>query len=263
MGRHMVRSVAARSSGGRRRGGNVVAGAALAAAILGAALPALAETPVVVELFTSQGCSSCPPADAYLGELAARKDVIPLAFHVDYWNYIGWTDPFATKQMTQRQKDYQRTLNQRYVYTPEMVVNGAAHEVGSDRHGIDRLIEAAQKSPPHGPSVELTLTQGGMIRAHIGAGSAAEGAATVWLVKYDRPHKTPVERGEHQGRTLVDYQTVRTFRELGQWKGAPLDLEYASKDADDPGDGGCAILVQRDGAGPIIAAAMVAFPPGS
>src|SRR6516164_10851500 len=144
MGRHMVRSVAARSSGGRRRRENVVAGAALAAAILGAALPALAETPVVVELFTSQGCSSCPPADAYLGELAARKDVIPLAFHVDYWNYIGWADPFATKQMTQRQRDYQRALNQRYVYTPEMVVNGEAHEVGSDRHGIDRLIEAAQ-----------------------------------------------------------------------------------------------------------------------
>src|SRR5215831_6029686 len=84
----------------------------------------------VVELFTSQGCSSCPPADAYLGELAGRSDVIALAFHVDYWNYIGWMDPFSSKHMTQRQKDYQRTLNQRYVYTPEMVVNGTAHEVG-------------------------------------------------------------------------------------------------------------------------------------
>src|SRR5437764_14887033 len=98
----------------------------LVAAVLLAAAPALAgeRSPVVVELFTSQGCSSCPPADDYLADLAKRQDVITLGWHVDYWNYIGWTDPFAAKWATQRQRDYERSLNQRYVYTPEMVVAG-------------------------------------------------------------------------------------------------------------------------------------------
>src|SRR4051812_11073686 len=116
----------------RARGGSLAFSVALALGAVVTLSPAWAGgvSPVVVELFTSQGCSSCPPADEYLGELTRRKDVIPLAFHVDYWNYIGWVDPYATKEMTQRQKDYARALNQRYVYTPEMVVNGAAYEVG-------------------------------------------------------------------------------------------------------------------------------------
>src|SRR5689334_6685490 len=117
----------------------------LFAAALAAAAPAKAAGPVVVELFTSQGCSSCPPADAYLGELAKRTDVLALAFHVDYWNYIGWTDPFAAKWATQRQKDYGNSLAQRYVYTPEIVVGGAAHEVGSNRDAIERLIAAQRR----------------------------------------------------------------------------------------------------------------------
>jgi hypothetical protein len=219
-------------------------------------------SPVVVELFTSQGCSSCPPADEYLGELSGRNDVIPLAFHVDYWNYIGWVDPYATKEMTQRQKDYARTLNQRYVYTPEMVVNGAAHEVGSDRHGVGKLIDAARKTAKEGPSLDVTLGDDGKIHTRVGAGPAA-GAATVWLIKFDRKHTTSVARGENEGRTLADYQVVRSFRELGAWTGAPVEFAYSAKDPDDPGDGGCAVLVQRDGTGPIIAAAMLMFPAGS
>src|SRR5690242_14224748 len=110
-----------------------------------------AGSPVVVELFTSQGCSSCPPADAYLAELAARRDVLALSIHVDYWNYIGWTDPFASREATQRQKEYARNLGQKYVYTPEIVVDGAAHEVGSDREGCERLIAAAKARKPAAP----------------------------------------------------------------------------------------------------------------
>jgi hypothetical protein len=231
----------------------------------GAAAPASAggKSPVVLELFTSQGCSSCPPADEYLGELTARGDVIPLAFHVDYWNYIGWVDPYASKVMTQRQKDYARTLNQRYVYTPEIVVNGSAQEVGSNRHGVEALIEAAKKSPSDGPSIDLTLTDDGKVHARIGAGAPHVAAATVWIVKFDRPHETTVAVGENEGRTLTDYQTVRTFEELATWTGAPLELDYNAKDPEDPGDGGCAVIVQRDGTGPIIAAAMLKFPAGS
>ncbi|HEV8025928.1 MAG TPA: DUF1223 domain-containing protein, partial [Stellaceae bacterium] len=96
--------------------------------------------PVVVELFTSQGCSTCPPADAYLGELASRPGVIALAFHVDYWNYIGWTDPFASKAATDRQRSYAKQLGLRYVYTPQMVINGTMEGVGSGREAITQLI---------------------------------------------------------------------------------------------------------------------------
>jgi hypothetical protein len=229
--------------------------------------PSWAGSPVVVELFTSQGCSSCPPADVYLGELTQRADIIPLAFHVDYWNYIGWTDPFASKQMTHRQKAYSRALGQRYIYTPEMVINGTAQEVGSNRHGVETLIEAARKLPSSGPSISLTREEDGRIRLRVGAAAAKAGAvremATVWLIKFDREHTTTVALGENQGRTLTDYNAVRTLHQLGSWMGEALDIVYDANEPDEPGNGGCAILVQRDGAGPIIAAAMLKFAPGS
>jgi hypothetical protein len=233
-------------------------------ACLAAPSPTRAGSPVVVELFTSQGCSSCPPADEYLGELTMRRDIIPLAFHVDYWNYIGWIDPFASKQMTHRQKAYSRALGQRYIYTPEMVVNGTTQESGANRHGVEALIEAARQAPPSGPSISLTREDDGRIRLRVGAAAAgAKETATIWLVKFDREHTTKVAAGENDGRTLTDYNTVRTLHQLGAWTGEALDIVYAANLPDEPGDGGCAILVQRDGVGPIIAAAMLKFAPGS
>ncbi len=231
------------------------------AALAAAAVPARAAGPVVVELFTSQGCSSCPPADEYLGELNGRDDVIALAYHVDYWNYIGWTDPFAAKWATQRQRDYERSLNQRYVYTPEMVVNGAYHEVGSDRHSVEELIAAAEKAPPAGPPITLTMGDDEVVAVKIGGAATPPAAkATVWLVKFDREHRTAVKRGENEGRTLTDYQVVRTLREIGSWTGAPLEFSV-DLEKSGPGDGGCAILVQgEDGAGPILAARMLRYP---
>jgi hypothetical protein len=233
----------------------------MSVACLAAPLPARAGSPVVVELFTSQGCSSCPPADEYLGEMTARGDIIPLAFHVDYWNYIGWSDPFASKQMTHRQKAYSRTLGQRYIYTPEMVVNGTTQEVGSNRHGVESLIEAARAAPQTGPSISLTREGDGRIRLRIGVG--AQAVATIWMVKFDREHTTSVPVGENQGRTLTDYNAVRTLHQLGSWTGDAIDMLYDANEPDEPGNGGCAILVQRDGTGPIIAAAMLKFAPGS
>jgi len=102
--------------------------------------------PVVVELFTSQGCSSCPPADAFLNDLSRRDDVIALSLHVDYWDYIGWEDPFATPESTNRQRRYAPVLVERSVYTPQMVIDGAAHEVGSKRKAVTRLINSAAKA---------------------------------------------------------------------------------------------------------------------
>jgi hypothetical protein len=214
-------------------------------------------SPVVVELFTSQGCSTCPPADAYLGELASRPGVLALAFHVDYWNYIGWTDPFASKAATDRQRGYAKHLGLRYVYTPQMVINGTTESVGSGREAIAQLIAdaAADKTPRVGVSV--TRGTGGQIVVHIDAGQASE-PATIWLVGFDREHATQVPRGENEGRVLRDYQVVRTLKELGTWSGAALDLTLAEDAA--TGDGGVGVLVQLKGTGRIIGAGCVKTP---
>ena len=232
----------------------------LLAATPGAASPAAAtedQPLVVVELFTSQGCSSCPPADAYLGELARRPGILALAYHVDYWNYIGWSDPFATKFATQRQRDYSRQLNMRYVYTPQMVVNGVTEGVGSERETIGPLIKAAMDEKALRQHVTILREAPGKLVVHVDAGSTTE-PATLWLVGFDREHATPVLRGENEGRTLRDYQTVRSTETIGTWHGEALDLVLT---ADRPaGDGGVAVLLQQGGSGRIIGAALLKPP---
>ena len=233
--------------------------AALLVVVPARGLPAWADDtpPIVVELFTSQGCNSCPPADAYLGELAARPGLLALAFHVDYWNYIGWADPFARAWATARQRAYQKSLNQRFVYTPQMVVNGAAQGIGSDRDAIEALIRAAQAARPavH-PDLALRRRKDGTVLVEIGAGASPAGApADIWLVGYDRPHHTQVLRGENGGQTLTDYQTVRSYRRLGGWPGWSLELVIPPAEASSLGDGGIAVLVQAAGLGPVLAAA--------
>ncbi len=212
---------------------------------------------VVVELFTSQGCSSCPPADTYLGELAAEPNVLALAFHVDYWNYIGWTDPFASKLATQRQRDYARQLSLRYVYTPEIVVNGAAEGVGSERQTIAPLIKAAAADRQPRAAVTLQRDTDGKLVVHVGDAPAHE-PATVWLVGIDRERTTSVTRGENGGQTLKEYQIVRSFKEIGTWRGQALDLTVAGSEA--AGDGNVAVLIQLGGTGRIIGAAALKPP---
>jgi hypothetical protein len=215
--------------------------------------------PVVVELFTSQGCSSCPPADAYLGDLAKRSDVLALGFHVDYWNYIGWADPFAARFASERQRSYAGSLHLQYVYTPQMVVNGISEGTGSDRSKIERLISSAAAQHTQHPSITLTRGADGQITVHIGATPSGESAnAVVWLVSFDRRHSTNVPRGENGGRTLIDYNAVRSLERIGAWTGEPLDLSVAASSA--PGDGGIAALLQQDGTGPILTAARIDLP---
>jgi hypothetical protein len=231
---------------------SLMAGAASSAAMARDDAP-----PVVVELFTSQGCSSCPPADHFLGELAQRSDVLALAFHVDYWNYIGWTDPFASKLATQRQRDYARQLALRYVYTPQMVINGAAEGVGAEPDTIMPLIKAAAADPAPRAVATLSRTGDGRLAVHIDAGSTSE-PASVWLVGFDRVDRTSVLRGENEGRTLTDYHVVRSFREIGTWTGAAVDLDIAANAAS--GDGSVAVLVQLHGTGRIVGAAALKPP---
>lgn len=228
----------------------------LSLALLPASAPAQERPAVVVELFTSQGCNSCPPADVYLGELTRRPELLPLAFHVDYWNYIGWTDPFARPWASARQRAYQKSLNERFVYTPQMVVNGAAEAVGSDRGDIEAALAKAKAHPMPHPSLALERKGDGGLLVHVGAAETKR-SATVWLACFDRQHSTPVPRGENAGSTLTNYHIVRHFESLGTWKGGLVDLavpaaemaEYTARPDQD-----MAVLIQVDGVGPIIAA---------
>ena len=182
-------------------------------AALSAAPAVAAERPVVVvELFTSQGCSSCPPADALLATLADRPEVLPLAFHVDYWNRLGWVDPFSSAWATARQSAYAAQMGSSQVYTPQAVVDGGRDVVGSDRAALDTAIAEARSDP----SVPLTLTASDAA-LQVAVGPAAPADAVLWLVGFDDRHETPVRRGENAGRTLVDRNVVRSLTRLDGW----------------------------------------------
>jgi hypothetical protein len=217
---------------------------------------------VVVELFTSQGCSSCPAADAYLGELAERKDVIALSEHVDYWNYIGWVDRFASEQTTRRQKAYMHSLGAAYVYTPQMVINGASHVVGSDKAAVVHAIEAAREKPGPHLAVSMTTEANGRVHLSIPAGQFSE-PASILLVAFDRQHETDVTAGENTGRSIVNYHVVRGFAEIGRYDGkatsivlGPDNVPKSMSWAD-----GCAVLLQSEGSGAIVGAGMTWLKP--
>ena len=178
--------------------------------------------PVVVELFTSEGCSSCPPADAFLTELARDgTDVLPLAFHITYWDDLGWKDPYAFDAATRRQRQYAGSLADDRVYTPEMVVNGADSFVGSDRAaGLAAIARALRDDRPQVPLKLIRSADGFAISVGAGAGEA-----TILLVGFDPEHRTPIGRGENGGRTLLESNIVRSLNPVGEWKGAPLELQ--------------------------------------
>src|SRR5580693_6684731 len=168
----------------RRRSLLVGAAAAAGATMIGggpgtAHAHSTAEGPWAVELFTSQGCSSCPPSDAYLGGLAKRTDIVALSYHVDYWDYIGWKDPFATRATTDRQRAYARVLKQRYVYTPEMVVDGITHEPGVTRSSIDEMLAAAQHQSPRRATPQLSRIMDGPLTVALGVFKLEGGPADV------------------------------------------------------------------------------------
>jgi hypothetical protein len=216
-------------------------------------VPAIVDdTPVVVELFTSQGCSSCPPADILLGQLSSRHDVLPLAFHVDYWDYIGWRDPFAFPQATDRQYSYGHALGLNMVYTPQMVIDGAQDAVGSNEAAVSKAIEVAASRPKLKLAVWRAVDGG--YKVTIPADPIQKGTATVWIALFDRAHKTPVGRGENAGRTLTEFNVVRELRKIGEWNGAETEIALNLTPESDEYDA-CAILVQLDGNGPIRGAA--------
>jgi len=221
---------------------------ASAAALLAPRAHAGTPRPVVVELFTSQGCSSCPPADRYLSELAdSRADVLPLAFHVTYWNQLGWQDPFSLGIADARQARYVQRFHD-FAYTPELVIDGRAAVVGSRRGAAGAAIDHAKSADATAANVSAAR-HGDGVSVSIGAGSRS---ARVLLVGYDAHHVTPVGRGENAGHTLTESNVVRAFAPIGQWSGAALTLQANTL----PGERLAVLLEAPDGA--IVGAARVA-----
>lgn len=216
------------------------------------------ESPVVVELFTSQGCSSCPPADAHLSELARKPGVLALSMHVDYWNGLGWKDPYSRADVTQRQRDYARGLGGHYVYTPQMVVMGRADAIGTKRAEVARLIARARADMAAAPRIDIRRDGRDKLSVRIGAQSFT-GRATVWLLSFDSRHSTRVAAGENGGRMLDYSNVVRGIRAIGSWTGAAEELTADIAEELSDGYENCAVIVQTSGTGAIVAAASMSM----
>lgn len=212
------------------------------AAVAGPQAQAQSTEPVgVVELFTSQGCNSCPPADAVLGELAKQGNLVALSYHVDYWNYLGWEDTFSSKESTDRQYDYARTLGRKSVYTPQVVINGRDHINGADKRGINKKVSAFDKSG-RGLTVPIEATMDGdKIRINIGEG---QGKADVIVVYFDRENAVDIKRGENGGRKLVYWNSVRDIQTVAMWDGDAVELDLPVHVMSGKGYDGCAVLLQ-------------------
>lgn len=234
-----------------------------ASTLLGAAASAWAGSDTrftVVELFTSQGCSSCPPADAFLAELAERDDIIAVAFHITYWDYIGWEDPFATAWGTERQYSYARVLGRGYPYTPQMVVDGKHDLVGSNRGLVANALVASMAEANARVPVILRREAGDLVVT-----LPARNVSTplhIWLVRYSGPRETKVERGENRGSTLVDTNIAWHMELLGSWSGGAREIRAAIPRADNR-EGGIAVWLQEPGPGAIHGAGRLDFGPNT
>ena len=221
----------------------LVAGAALAWTAAQADAPS---RPLVVELFTAQGCSSCPPADAYLGRLSERPDVLALAFHVDYWDGDGWRDRFELRQGVERQNAYARNFHRASVFTPQFVIDGR-----KDAMDTNSIVQALQE-PRDAVPVTLAVREGQVV---VDVGEKQGGRPSdVLLVAFLRHAVSNVGRGENAGKTLEEFNIVRSIRTLGEWKGATGNYKVSASSL--PSDAtDVAVLVQSRGEGPIVGAA--------
>lgn len=217
-------------------------------AIIAFIRPAQADPRAVVELFTSQGCSSCPPADKVLGELANDPSVVALSMPIDYWDYLGWKDTLADSRFTARQKAYSQVRGDREVYTPQVVVNGSVHVIGSDLPGIENAIHVTSKSDGV-MSVPVSMTQAGT-QITVSVAAAAKAPAVrhgeVWICSVAKAVPIAIGRGENRGRQVTYHNVVRGLLKVGDWNGAPaswtVPLENISRDGVD-----AAVVFLQDG----------------
>ncbi|WP_414472694.1 DUF1223 domain-containing protein [Microvirga sp. M2] len=216
--------------------------------------PAFAESPrAVVELFTSQGCSNCPPADALLVEYSQKPDIVALSFPVNYWDYLGWKDTLAHAEFTHRQKEYAHARSDRQVFTPQMIVNGKKSCIGSDRAQIEKAIQMTAKGRPTLP-VDIALTeQNGMIIVSITeTAEVAHREADVWVLPVLRSQTVPIERGENKGRTVTYANVVRGLKRIGEWHGGSARFELPAEAARSGADGYVVLLQVEEGDKPSV-----------
>lgn len=214
-----------------------------------------AKRPVVVELFTSQGCSSCPPADAILGQLAARKDVIAMSLPITYWDMLGWKDTLASDADTKRQKAYAQTMWRGGVYTPQIIVDGVTDVVGGRDAQVESTI-AARASDQQSVSVSLSADKRAV---HVGVGSAdvKDANATIWLFRVLPQATVAITDGENKGHTYTYHNIVREIRALGMWKGQPFSLDLPRQELLGGSHDSIVVIVQQGGYGRILGAAML------
>jgi hypothetical protein len=217
-------------------------------AIVAIIRPAHADPRAVVELFTSQGCSSCPPADQIIGELAKDPSVIALSMPIDYWDYLGWKDTLADARFSARQKAYSQMRGDREVYTPQVVVNGSTHVIGSDRAGIESAIGNTKKDDGV-MSVPVTMTQAGkQITVSVAASSKGPAAmhGEVWICSVSKSVPISIGRGENRGREVTYHNVVRNLLKVGDWNGTSgnwtVPLENISREGVD-----AAVVYVQDG----------------
>ncbi len=221
----------------------------IAAALAVSPMAASAQTsPIVVELYTSQGCSSCPPADAFLAELAKDPNVLPLAFHVDYWDRLGWKDTFGSKANTQRQYAYAKALGNRMVWTPQFIVDGEEATRGNFRSMVRDYVAARKKQKPLA-SVELAKSGSGYV-ATITPLASRVPSSQILVVSYTSRSDVAIKRGENAGRTVSYHNTVNAWEQVARWNGRGAIQVKVSNDFQPP----FAVLVQADGPGDFLAA---------
>ena len=211
--------------------------------------------PVVLELFTSQGCSACPPADKLLGKLVRDQGVIALSFHVPYWDHMGWRDPFALPVSVQRQRGYARAMKERLIYTPQLVVQGSAHTVGHDKAAIERLMTEAPRAAII--TIAITARQPPTLSVSIPTLELPQGGAQLWLIAFRREEEREVLDGENAGHTLHHINVVRWAGPVVSVEAVPVVLTVPAAEAD--GADGIALVLQRQRLGPVLAAGQVAL----
>jgi hypothetical protein len=221
------------------------------------------ETKAVVELFTSQGCSSCPPADALFGKLSKRSDILALTMPVDYWDYLGWKDTLASPAYTARQKAYARARGDGQVYTPQAVINGQIHVNGSSESQIDAALKKTVSAP------RVVLSGRGDKDAIVIEAATASGATpaqvqstkgTLLLAVVQRQADVAIGRGENHGRKVTYYNVVRQLKTIGEWTGGPLTVRVPRSEISRDGADFLAVVLQQGASGPILAAAEIKMP---
>lgn len=212
---------------------------------------------VVVELFTSQGCNLCPPADDILAEFSKQENILALSYSVDYWNYLGWEDTLAKPECTLRQKKYNIALGKNGVYTPQMIIQGDHDVIGSRQDLITKMIEDARQSAGdyHLTGLDITFNlTGDMIDLRISAPDAKR-QATIWIIGYDFEKTVTIKRGELGGQIRKYHNVVQAIKRIGSWTGEDIKLTLSKQDIGDENYDSYALLLQAHETGPIIAAA--------